>query len=139
MPLGFVLPKTGEIGEEPLPRCGRDIIEVFTMGAKAVQTAAQNPSQRQAMSLGDELAIYTTFCWLLEQHQQALEGPQGTGSLAKDIEIIQCGPDGVSLAYWNCVVYRAGQKSIVRKYLKAARRKVQHIMDDMHSHRYPLQ
>eukprot|EP00892_Ulva_mutabilis_P007496 jgi/Ulvmu1/5118/UM021_0135.1 len=132
LPLQFFLPKDGGMRGDPLPKTGHDIIKVFTMSARSITEAVEHPLQQLPVSLGDELAIYTTFCWLLEQYQLSMEGPQGTGSLAEDIEIIQRGPDGVSDAYWNCVVYRAGQKSIVRKYLKASRRKLQEIMDEMY-------
>lgn len=133
LPLQFALPKGEENGDEPLPLSGHDMIGVFVMDAHAVQSASTDPLQKLPLSLGDELAIYTTFCWLLEQRQQLLEGPHGTGSLDRDIEIIQHGPEGLSHSYWSCVVYRAGQKSIVRKYLKAARRKVQCVIDDLHA------
>lgn len=119
--------------KNPLPKAGHDILEVFTMSQKAINRATAAPCVTQPLTLGDELAIYTTFCWLLEQHLQSLEGPDGTCSLSQDIEIIQRGPDGLSNAYWNSVVYRANQKHAVRKYANAAKEKVQEIIADMHS------
>lgn len=133
LPLDFILPNGGATTKEPLPKAGHDILEVLTMRPAAINRATAAPSTTTPSSLEDELAIYTTFCWLLEQHLQSLEGPGGTCSLSQDIEIIQRGPDGLSDAYWNIVLYRANQKCILRKYANVAREKVQEIIADMHS------
>lgn len=130
LPLEFILPIDGHM-KEPLPKTGKDILRVLTMSKKSVEECAAAPLAEVAVSPGDELAIYTTFCWLLEQHRQSLEGLDGQCSLSKDIRIIQDGPDGLPDAYWNSVVYRANQKHIVRTYAKAAQRKVQEIIAGM--------
>ena len=112
-----------------------------------LETLVMTPEETAALAKGDaeldtsklpkqhrlsiELAVYTSFVQLLTLHLHALEGPTGTGTLDRDIEIISKGPAGVSADSWNCVVYRAGQKRIVREYLRLANERLDKVTAEM--------
>ena len=80
------------------------------------------------------MAVFTSFCKLLALHLDAMEGPEGTGPLDDDLTIIEKGEDSVTAAQWGCVVYRAGQKRIVREYLRLANDKLSRIAAEMRQH-----
>lgn len=102
---------------------------------------AAKPGSAEQLSL--ELALYTTFTALLRMKLAELEGPDaggeegtGTGSLERDLAVLEAGPeallgtDGGSVA-WQCVLYRAAQKRIVRGYLRDADAHLQGVMAQM--------
>lgn len=56
---------------------------------------------------------------LLEKYKAELEGPIGTGTLEKDIEILQKFVNGRDPQWlWNVCVYRSMHKTLTRKWLK---------------------
>lgn len=99
------------------------------------QKAASGPTPQQPalVSMGQDMAVYTTLCTLLEVTLNDLEGPEGTGPLQDDVRLVEAGPEGVSDTVWQCIVYRAAQKRIVRQHLDDARKQLQLVMNRMHS------
>jgi hypothetical protein len=95
--------------------------------SKDLSTAAL--TKRECLSI--ELAIFTTFCKLLSLYLDAMEGTEGTGPLDDDIKLILNGKDSMSSNKLNCVLYRAGQKRILRAHLKAANARLVEITEEM--------
>ena len=49
----------------------------------------------------------------------------GTGPLESDVALLRTFPKGLTAREWACVVYRAGQKRLLRDHVALARRAVQ--------------
>ena len=122
----FSLPRKVANCQDPLPQEGHHVLETLVMTAEETEALARADADfdinklPKLERLSIELAVYTSFCKLLSLHLHALEGPEGSGTLDSDVAIIAQGPASVSADTWNCVVYRAGQKRIVREYLSLA-------------------
>jgi hypothetical protein len=110
--------------------------------SRAAVAAASDPSApatARVEALGWAMATLTTFVRLLELRVLALESEdEGTGALERDLDmlVIEAGGGGGGgggggknppLEPWRraCVLYRAGQKRLVRGYLRAARAELQ--------------
>lgn len=104
----------------------------MNMSEKEVEECLENPGSQKPLSLGDELGIATKFLWLLDQNAATLEGGH---TLEDDISILEQGQDSVPPTLWQCVLYRAGHKRIVRGYRKAARVKLDKIIAAMNEQR----
>lgn len=89
---------------------------------------------RDVYNLGVDMAITTTLVRLLELKLLELEGEEGTGSLDGDEVLLKQHKDGqLRLPDWQyaCVVYRAGQKQLVRGYLVHAKQHLQHTLEEL--------
>jgi hypothetical protein len=133
----FTLPRKVADPKEPLPEQGRKVLQMLVMTAEETRELLRHGMPLDARKLPEreflsvQLAVYTSFCKLLSLHLHAMEGPDGTGPLDDDLAIITKGEQGMSPEAWSCVVYRAGQKRIVREYLKLANEKLRSITEQM--------
>jgi hypothetical protein len=85
-------------------------------------------------ALGADMAVITTFVRLLELQAARLEGAdEGSGPLEDDLAALRGGGGDSELPSWRraCVVYRAGQKALVRAYLVRARRELQDTLGEL--------
>lgn len=133
--LSCLLSVGGEKEEDPIPAALRTYLSILNMSeAELDNHIAAGPDKfRLSSSAGDELGIYTLFIMLLDEARRSLEESDGAHSLEHDISILEKGPDSVIPEVWACVLYRAGQKRIVRGYRKAAMQKLDKIVAQMNS------
>jgi hypothetical protein len=132
----FTLPRIKGPVKEALPPEGRKVLQILVMTeeeAEAVKDCKDlsiaELTKKQQLSI--DLAIFTSFCKLLSLYLDAMEGAEGSGPLDNDIQLILKGKDSMSPNNWNCVLYRAGQKRILREYLKAANTRLVSITEEM--------
>ncbi|CAL8466595.1 g6131 [Coccomyxa elongata] len=94
-----------------------------------------SPPSTPVEAAGLRLAVMTTLVRLLEVKLAELEGEGGTGSLENDVQLLEgplSRPGGQAhRRLRDCVVYRAGQKRIVRGYLQIARTAVMEELERM--------
>lgn len=131
----FTLPHEVRNKADPLPPEGRQVLEALVCTAedeKHLKEEAQGQAAFWRLSI--DLAVYTSFCKLLGLYQDMLEGSEGTGPLEADLQAIEAGPDNVPAETWHCIIYRAGQKRIVRSHLQAANKKLEQLTSDMQAH-----
>jgi Rubisco LSMT substrate-binding len=128
-----MLPAGEERQQDPMPERLRLYLSVLNMSEDDLnkQPADRLPNSHHSGSAGDELGVYSLFAMLLDEAGRTLENSAGSCSLEDDIAILEKGPDAVSPEMWACVLYRAGQKRIVRGYRKAAVQKLDTIMAQM--------
>lgn len=133
----FTLPRKVADPKEPLPEQGRKVLQMLVMTAEETNELLRHGAPLDARKLPEreflsvQLAVYTSFCKLLSLHLHAMEGPDGTGPLDDDVALIGKGEEGMPPEAWSCVVYRAGQKRIVREYLTLATEKLRCITERM--------
>jgi hypothetical protein len=119
-------------------------------GSNGSRGSETDATQEQMQRLGLDMAVLTTFARLLELKMVEMEGEGGTGSLESDLQQMADAAarennsgngagtaaqlDG-SLPTWqrNCVLYRAGQKALVRSYITAARVELQTTLAELQS------
>jgi hypothetical protein len=110
-------------------------------------SSSADPVQQKMQQLGLQMAILTTFSRLLELKMIHLEGDEGTGPLETDLQLLatadaaaeQAGSSGAwgdagsALPTWkrHCLLYRAGQKALVRSYITAARAELQDTLAEL--------
>lgn len=132
----FALPRSEGRLQQVLPDTARRVLQILVMtekeidameGSKDLQSSGLSCRER----LGIDLAVYTSFCKLLVLHLDAMEGAEGTGPLDDDLALIQKGRDAMGRAQWDCLVYRAGQKRILRQYLHEANAKLVQVTEEM--------
>lgn len=140
-----------------VPQAARQILEVFVLdkhelnakldqqqqrqGGRVSAAAGQgnssssidaDPVQEQIEQLGLAMAVLTTFTRLLELKMIAMEGEEGTGSLEADLQQLGNAADDGSAAWRrHCLLYRAGQKALVRSYITAARSELQDTLAEL--------
>lgn len=132
----FALPRVKGPVKEALPVEGRKVLQILVMTEEELEAvkdckdlSTAGLTKRQQLSI--ELAIFTSFCKLLSLYLDAMEGAEGSGSLDDDIQLVLKGKESMSANNWNCVLYRAGQKRILREYLKAANTRLVSIVGEM--------
>lgn len=114
-------------------------------------SGGDDPVQMKMQQLGLQMAILTTFARLLELKMIAMEGEEGTGSLESDLVQLAAadateqqqhagsngcgtgdnGSNGLPVWKRNCLLYRAGQKALVRSYITAARAELQDTLAEL--------
>lgn len=114
-------------------------------------SSSADPVQQKMQQLGLQMAILTTFARLLELKMITMEGEEGTGPLETDLQLLvaadaaaesagSSGSDSSSawgdpgaLPTWkrHCLLYRAGQKALVRSYITAARAELQDTLAEL--------
>lgn len=132
----FALPRVEGHLKQPLPDAARSVLQILVMTDQEIKateasTDTHTPGLSRRERLGIDLAVLTSFCKLLVLHVDAMEGAEGTGPLDDDLALIQKGRDALGKAQWDCVVYRAGQKRILRQYLKEANAKLVQVTEEM--------
>jgi hypothetical protein len=115
-----------------------------------------DPVHERLQQLGLDMAVLTTFARLLELKLIAMEGEDGTGPLEEDIQQLAAaaaaaaeqqrqsgsrggvwggseGGEGASVPAWKraCLLYRSGQKALVRSYINAARAELQDTLTEL--------
>jgi hypothetical protein len=118
-----------------------------------------DPVQQKMQQLGLSMAVLTTFTRLLELKLIAMEGDEGTGPLESDLQQLaaadaaaaagqrlggsngsnagsspswgDAGGDGLPAWKRHCLLYRAGQKALVRSYITAARAELQSTLAEL--------
>lgn len=56
------------------------------------------------------------------------DAENGTGSLERDESLLSLGQAGVPPRVWACLVYRVGQKRLIRTYITLVREELQKLM-----------
>lgn len=110
-------------------------------------SSSADPLQQRMQQLGLQMAVLTTFMRLLELKMIAMEGGEGTGPLENDLrELAEAdaaaatrqmrrassssdseGSNKADEDAWrrHCLLYRAGQKALVRSFITATRAELQ--------------
>ncbi|MEW5303031.1 MAG: hypothetical protein WDW36_005763 [Sanguina aurantia] len=79
--------------------------------------------------LGMRLATLTTLERLLAVKSAEIEDTEtGTGSLERDEGLLSLGQASVPPRVWACLVYRVGQKRLIRTYITLVREELQKLM-----------
>ncbi|WIA21903.1 hypothetical protein OEZ85_004272 [Tetradesmus obliquus] len=113
-------------------------------GQNDVESIVNDEIQARIEALGLSMAVLTTFVRLLELKLIQMEGEEGTGPLEDDLRLLQ-EADSAQQAHkahaaaaaempsWlrHCLLYRSGQKQLVRQYLKAGRRELQDTLAEL--------
>jgi hypothetical protein len=115
-------------------------------------SSTADPVQQKMQQLGLQMAILTTFARLLELKMLQMEGDKGTGPLETDLQLLATadataeqagssgsdsnstwGDAGSALPTWkrHCLLYRAGQKALVRSYITATRAELQDTLAEL--------
>lgn len=128
-------------------------LEGEQLGATGGDSSSADPLQQRMQQLGLQMAVLTTFTRLLELKMIAMEGDEGTGPLENDLrELAEAdaaaaaarqtlrassssdsngsswadeGAGGMPVWRRHCLLYRAGQKALVRSFITAARAELQ--------------
>jgi hypothetical protein len=119
----FVLPRRIVDKAEPLTEEGRAMIATLHMPLDYAATRLKNGESLELSSLPESMRLTLEhdanlkFSFLLFSTWQALE--KGTGDLQDDLAILEQGPESVAPEKWACVLYRAGQKRIIKEHLNS--------------------